>query len=276
MVDQNAGEAHGAFVGTSHASSARPVSGLYHAVARDGEREFAMPSEKDSNGDYTAMITDDTEEKYFLRSTPWILDAHPQSPDPLTNALRYESSRFKELPQQPWFSLLTVLRDTRSQHLSQLILSLRCQSYQNWELLLIDDGSKSRKHLDIARCWAERDRRISLKCLESPLGPSRAKNLAVEESTGDYLIVTDGDGVLHPMALGVFARHINDNPKVNFVYANEAEIDAGSICLTNFLLKPPFDLFTLLRSLLHRPALRRGSGSAQQGNEWRASLPCRI
>ena len=206
-----------------------------------------------------ALAPEDAEETEFLRSMPWILDAHPQSGDPLTRALRYESSRFKELPHQPRFSLLTVLRDTRPQHLSQLILSLRCQSYQNWELLLVDDGSKSCRHLDIARRWVDRDRRISLKCLESPLGPSRARNLAAEESTGDYLMVGDGDGVLHPMALGVFVRHINHNPKVNFVFANEAEIDAGSIGLTNFLLKPPFDLFTLLARSLRRQALRRGS-----------------
>ncbi len=206
-----------------------------------------MPSEKDSIGDYTAMLTDDTEEKRFLRSTPWILDAHPQNPDALTSTLRHESSRFKELPRQPRFSLLTTLRDTRPQHLSQLILSLRCQSYQNWELLLVDDGSKSRKHLEIAQCWTDRDRRISLKCLECPLGASRARNLAVEESTGDYLVVTDQDGVLNPMALGVFVRHINDNPNVNLVFSNEAEIDRTSARLANFLLKPPFDPFTLLR-----------------------------
>ena len=107
--------------------------------------------------------------------------------------------------------------------------------------------------------WVDRDRRTSLKCLESPLGPSRARNLAAEESTGDYLMVSDGDGVLHPMALGVFVRHINNNPKVNFVFANEVEIDSGSIGLTNFLLKSPFDLFTLLRRSLRRQALRRGS-----------------
>ena len=74
-----------------------------------------------------------------------------------------------------------------------------------------------------------------------------ARNVAVAKSTGDFLIVTDGDGVLHPMALGVFARHINDAPKVNFLFANEAEINLISSELTNFLMKPPFDLFTLLR-----------------------------
>ena len=78
--------------------------------------------------------------------------------------------------------------------------------------------------------------------------PSEAKNLAIEESTGDYLSVIDGDGVLHPMALGVFARDINENPRVNFLFTNEAEIDDASAGLSNFFLKPPFDLFTLLRA----------------------------
>ena len=92
-----------------------------------------------------------------------------------------------------------------------------------------------------------RDERIHLRCLESSLGPCRARNIAIEEATGDYLIVADGDGVLHPMALGVFARHINEDPNVDLVFSNEAEIDCRSTELTNFLVKPPLDLFTLLR-----------------------------
>ena len=42
-------------------------------------------------------------------------------------------------------------------------------------------------------------------------------------------------------------RYINENPAVNFVFSNEAEIDSRSTDLTNFLVKPPLDLFTLLR-----------------------------
>src|ERR1017187_6174525 len=100
--------------------------------------------------------------------------------------LRYESGRFKELARQPRFSLLTVLRDASPQHLNELIVSARCQSYEDWELLLVDDGSNSRKHLEVAKRWMDRDKRIHLKTLRAPLGPSRARNLAIEESTGDY------------------------------------------------------------------------------------------
>ena len=206
-----------------------------------------MTGENDLIGGYMALIDDHGPGATFLRSTPWILNALAQNPDSLIRAPRYEAGRLKELPRQPRFSLLAVLRDTWPQHLSELIASARCQSYQDWELVLVDDGSTSRGHLEIARHWADRDHRIRLRSLGASRGLVRALNLAVEGSTGDYVIVTDGDGVLHPMALGIFARRINDDPKVNFVFANEAKIDADSTELTNFILKPPFDLFTLLR-----------------------------
>jgi GT2 family glycosyltransferase len=192
-------------------------------------------------------IVGDTDERRFLQSTPWIIDAHPQGPDALVTALRQQTDRLSELPRQPRFTLLTMLRDCRLQHLKELILSVRCQSYQNWELVLVDDGSTTRKRLEFAQTWADRDERIHVRDIEIPFGPSWAKNLAMEEATGDFLIVTDGDGVLHPMALGVFARHLNEDPNVNFIFANEAEIDHSSTGLTNFLTKPPLDLFTLLR-----------------------------
>ena len=195
----------------------------------------------------TGAVQGDPAETKFLKSMPWILDAIEQEPDTLMKSLQFEASRFKELARQPTFSLLAVLRDTKPRHLQELILSVRCQSYESWQLVLVDDGSRSREHLEIAGTWASQDSRIRLRRLEWPVGPSRSKNLAIEESTGDFLILVDGDGVLHPMALGVMARHINDDPQVNFVFSNEAEINSHSTSLGNFLLKPPLDLFTLLR-----------------------------
>ena len=187
------------------------------------------------------------EEEAFLGSIPWCLDVLPHPADMLSRTLRLEAGRLEELSSQPVFSLLAVLRDPHPAHLRELILSCRCQSYHHWQLVLSDDGSQSREHLQIARDWASKDPRILVNVLESPVGPSRAKNLAIEQATGDYLVVIDGDGILHPMALGILARHINDNSRVNFLFSNEGEIDGTSTGLGRFLEKPPFDLFTLLR-----------------------------
>ena len=105
----------------------------------------------------------------------------------------------------------------------------------------------SRASIWISRDWSARDSRIHLITLENPRGPCHAKNVAIEQATGDYLILVDEDGVIHPMALGLLARHLNEDPNVNLVFSNEAEIDQNSTYLANFLRKPPFDLFTLLR-----------------------------
>jgi len=201
----------------------------------------------DRISDYIALLGDGTEEGQFLRSNPWILDANRQDSDTLICALRIEAARFEELPFRPMFSLLAVLRETAPRYLRELILSCRCLSYQDWNLVLVDDGSRAREHLDLARDWCARDSRMHLITLETPRGPCHAKNLAIERATGDYLILVDGDGVLHPMALGLLARHLNEDPNVNLVFTNEAEIDRNSKRLANFLLKPLFDPFTLLR-----------------------------
>jgi GT2 family glycosyltransferase len=205
-----------------------------------------MASENELTGTGRAA-TDDTEEASFLKLTPWIFDAYLQDPDALLSTLRQEAHRLKELPLKPLFSLLAVIHNTAPRHLSDFILSVRCQSYENWELVLVVDSSTTRNHLEIARSWAGRDARIRVRNAPFPPGSSRAKNVAIEESTGDFVIVADGNGVLHPMALGVFARHFNANPSLNFIFTNEAEIDPLSTELTNFVVKPPLDLFTLLR-----------------------------
>ncbi len=132
----------------------------------------------------TTVPGDHSEEEAFLGAIRWCLDALPQPVDILSRTLRLEASRLEELPIQPTFSLLAVLRDPHPAHLRELILSCRCQSYQRWQLVLIDDGSRSRAHLEIAREWARKDPRILLGDLKSPVGPSRAKNLAAERGMG--------------------------------------------------------------------------------------------
>jgi GT2 family glycosyltransferase len=187
------------------------------------------------------------EEVAFLRSMPWLLDATKQDADLLIKSLHEEQHRFKELARQPTFSLFAVLRNSAPEHLDELILSARAQSYPWWELLLVDDGSHARGHLELAETWARRDHRIELVRLERTIGPSRSKNFAVENSTGDFLVPVDGDGVLHPVALGIIARHLNQDPRLTLVFTNEAEVDPLSRNLSNFLSKPPLDSFTLLR-----------------------------
>ena len=61
---------------------------------------------------------------------------------------------------------------------------MRCQSWLRWELILIDDESDRRAHLQVARRWVDRDGRIRVINLDRRRGRSGARNVAIAESLG--------------------------------------------------------------------------------------------
>lgn len=210
-------------------------------------------------GDYLALLPDQTEESRFLRSIPWVLDAGRQDAEVLIRDLRAEAPRLAAMPHAPVFSLLTPMYNTPPRLLRELILSIRCQSWPHWELILVDDGSPKKEHLDIAREWANRDPRIKLVVCDENRGISGARNVAIEHATGDFFAIMDHDDILHPMALGTFARAVNADPGLNFLFTNECQINDEGTRTYGYFYKPHFDLFTLLRAnyVCHFTAIRR-------------------
>lgn len=210
--------------------------------------------------DYIGALDGDSEEHGFLQSIPWVIDAGRQDPEHLARGLKFEASRFPELPRQITFSVITPLWNTPPPLLEELILSIRCQSWPRWELILVDDASTERYHLSIAETWAGRESRIRLIRRSANGGISAARNDGLRHASGDFITFVDHDDLIHPSALGVFARHLNMSPDVNLVFSNEAKIDEHSRRISGFLAKPPFDLFTLLRVnyVCHLTAIERG------------------
>jgi GT2 family glycosyltransferase len=184
----------------------------------------------------------------FLNRTPWCLDVQRQDITALTKALIRESESFNEWEGKlPLFSLITPMWNTIPNYLEDVIMSCRCQSWQRWELILVDDASSQRDHLQIAQNWASQDSRIRICELEQNLGISGARNIAFSEALGDYVCFLDHDDILHPQALGTYAKHLVTEKEIDFIFSNEAKIDAEGKVVSHFLSKPQFDLFTLLR-----------------------------
>ena len=63
---------------------------------------------------------------------------------------------------QPLISIVTPVFDTPVSRLEEAVQSVLTQAYENWELLLIDDGSTDPDLLRILPHVAERDQRIVL------------------------------------------------------------------------------------------------------------------
>ena len=78
-------------------------------------------------------------------------------------------------------------------YLKESIESVISQSYQNWELIIVDDGSKD-KSVSIIKSYMEKDKRIQLYKNESgEHGPGIARNYGMEKIRGKYTYFIDAD-----------------------------------------------------------------------------------
>lgn len=102
--------------------------------------------------------------------------------------------------------------------LALAIRSILNQTYTNWELLLIDDGSSDATP-DIARNFAEADERIRFSSDGQPLGLPERLNQTIAASRGEYFARMDGDDVAYPMRLERQVDYLQRHPEVDLVGA---------------------------------------------------------
>ncbi|WP_434309638.1 glycosyltransferase family 2 protein [Hominifimenecus sp. rT4P-3] len=76
-------------------------------------------------------------------------------------------------------------------YLKRAIESVLCQTYPNWELILIDDGSVDQSGV-ICDEYSQNDSRIRVFHQENH-GAAVARNRGVQESSGEYIAFVDGD-----------------------------------------------------------------------------------
>ena len=81
-------------------------------------------------------------------------------------------------------------------YLDECIQSILCQTYQNLEIFLVDDGSPDRCG-EMCDAYAKRDSRISV-IHQKNKGLSGARNSAIDVCTGEYITFVDSDDWISP------------------------------------------------------------------------------
>ena len=66
------------------------------------------------------------------------------------------------------------------------------QTYQNWELLIINDCSKDNT-VEVVKKYIEKDDRIILIDLIANLGVAKARNAGIKRANGKYIAFLDSD-----------------------------------------------------------------------------------
>ena len=92
-------------------------------------------------------------------------------------------------------------------YLARMLNSVKAQSFRDFEILLVDDGSDDNSR-DIMKDFALRDKRC--RCFyPAHGGVSSARNLGIAEARGDYLVFYDADDYIPPKALEQMYRASN-------------------------------------------------------------------
>lgn len=116
--------------------------------------------------------------------------------------------------------------------LDETIESIINQTYTNFEIILVNDGSTDDSGV---KCdlWAEKDARIHVIHQKNG-GVSSARNSGIEKSTGEYICFVDADDSLLPNALEYFKKAITDFPEADFIKTNYKVKTKATVINTRF------------------------------------------
>ena len=123
-----------------------------------------------------------------------------------------------------------------AENIREAIQSILDQTYQNFELVVVDDGSTDNSVKVIKEF---RDSRIRLIELKKNHGVSYAANIAVEAARGSYILRMDADDISHPKRLekqlDYAIRHKADVVGCKFeVFSDNDDIPPGLIRYQNY------------------------------------------
>jgi glycosyltransferase involved in cell wall biosynthesis len=102
--------------------------------------------------------------------------------------------------------------------IEQTLESARCQTFQDFEVLVVDDGSTD-DTAAVAQKFCETDARFQL-LRRSHNGLSATRNAGIERTRGEFIAFLDADDVWSPEKLECQMALFRADPRVNFSYTN--------------------------------------------------------
>ena len=104
------------------------------------------------------------------------------------------------------FSVIIPVYNT-ALYLRACLDSVLNQTYSDWEVICVNDGSTDRSG-EILQEYATRDNRLIIVS-QPNAGTAKARNTGLNLATGEYVFFLDSDDWLVPDALQVIANHLN-------------------------------------------------------------------
>ncbi len=149
----------------------------------------------------------------------WVDHNYPDGVEMLRE--RDEAAKFAY---RPLISVLIPTYNTNIDFLHDCIDSVRAQSYDNWQLCIVDDASTDSEVRGVIKEYAKQDKRISYLFREKNGHISRASNDAMGLAKGEFVALLDHDDVMWPNALYEVIKQLNRDKELDFLFSDEEKI----------------------------------------------------
>jgi len=103
-----------------------------------------------------------------------------------------------------------------SRFLEESIQSVLAQTYTNFELIIINDGSKDGS-FEIIQKYQKQDKRILIIDNKKNLGVVKCLNIGLRKSSGDYIARIDADDIWFPEKLMKQISFLRNNPNISLL-----------------------------------------------------------
>jgi GT2 family glycosyltransferase len=125
----------------------------------------------------------------------------------------------------PQFTVLTPVFDTPSEVLEAMLKSVRRQTFDDWEHVLVDDCSRAPHVRERLTRLGEEDSRFRVLFRDENGGIVAASNDALRIAEGEFVALLDHDDELHPDALAIVHETMASAPDADYIYTDEDKID---------------------------------------------------
>jgi glycosyltransferase involved in cell wall biosynthesis len=116
--------------------------------------------------------------------------------------------------------------------IAETIQSVQNQTYPNWEMIIVDDGSSDETD-NVVLSIIQNDNRIQFHKLSQNSGPAVARNTGIKKASGYYMTFIDADDIWFPTFIEnniktiqktgipfVFSSYRRANEQLEFVYSD--------------------------------------------------------
>jgi hypothetical protein len=183
-------------------------------------------------------------------------DEGPDAAELVNAMVAARLARYRPAPESRLLSILTTAYDTPPAYLRELYDSIGAQTWDDFEWILLDNGSRNADTRETLETIAF-DPRVTLLRAESNLGIVGGMRRVLERATGRYALPVDSDDYLFPDALATLAAVLQRDGYPALAYSDEDKLRDGRH--VDPFVKPDWDpvLFRNCCYIAHLCAIRR-------------------